>query len=73
MVKWLAPRAAFDVIHQCLLTFGHCGWTMDLPHQQRMRDVMGLEIGDGMAGIMKMIVAHARAGRATTEERGTAA
>jgi cyclohexanecarboxyl-CoA dehydrogenase len=64
MVKWFGPRTAFDVIHQCLLTFGHYGWSMDLPHQQRMRDVMGLEIGDGTAGIMKMIVARARAGRA---------
>jgi cyclohexanecarboxyl-CoA dehydrogenase len=63
MVKWFCPRTAFDVIHQCLLTFGHYGWSMDLPHQQRMRDVMGLEIGDGTAGIMKMIVARARAGR----------
>ncbi len=64
MVKWFGPRTAFDVIHQCLLTFGHYGWSMDLPHQQRMRDVMGLEIGDGTAGIMKMIVARARAGQA---------
>lgn len=64
MVKWFGPRTAFDVIHQCLLTFGHYGWSMDLPHQQRMRDVMGLEIGDGTAGIMKMIVARTRTGRA---------
>lgn len=64
MVKWFGPRTAFDVIHQCLLTFGHYGWSLDLPHQQRMRDVMGLEIGDGTAGIMKMIVARARAGHA---------
>jgi cyclohexanecarboxyl-CoA dehydrogenase len=64
MVKWFGPRTAFDVIHQCLLTFGHYGWSMDLPHQQRMRDVMGLEIGDGTAGIMKVIVARARAGQA---------
>jgi cyclohexanecarboxyl-CoA dehydrogenase len=64
MVKWLGPKTAFEVIHQCLLTFGHYGWSMDSPHQQRMRDVMGLEIGDGTAGIMKMIVARARAGRA---------
>jgi len=63
MVKWLAPKTAFDVIHQCLLTFGHYGWSMDLPHQQRLRDVMGLEIGDGTAGIMKMIVARERTGR----------
>jgi cyclohexanecarboxyl-CoA dehydrogenase len=68
MVKWFGPRTAFDVIHQCLLTFGHYGWSMDLPHQQRMRDVMGLEIGDGTAGIMKMIVARARAGRAASQK-----
>ncbi|MDN5938777.1 MAG: acyl-CoA dehydrogenase family protein [Salinisphaera sp.] len=64
MVKYLAPKTAFDAIHQALLTFGHYGWSMDTPHQQRLRDVMGLEIGDGTAGIMKLIVARARAGRA---------
>jgi cyclohexanecarboxyl-CoA dehydrogenase len=63
MVKWMGPKTAFEVIHQCLLTFGHYGWSMDLPHQQRMRDVMGLEIGDGTAGIMKLIVARERVGR----------
>jgi cyclohexanecarboxyl-CoA dehydrogenase len=73
MVKWFGPKTAFDVIHQCLLTFGHYGWSMDLPHQQRLRDVMGLEIGDGTAGIMKMIVARARAGRAADPKRARAA
>ena len=63
MVKWYGPKTAFDVIHQCLLTFGHYGWTMDLPHQQRLRDVMGLEIGDGTAQVMKLIVARERVGR----------
>ena len=63
MVKWFAPKTAFDAIHQCLLTFGHYGWSMDLPHQQRLRDVMGLEIGDGTAQVMKLIVARARVGR----------
>ena len=58
MCKWLAPKTAVDVIHQCLLTHGHYGWSLDLPHQQRLRDVMGLEIGDGTAQIMKMIVAR---------------
>jgi len=63
MCKWLAPKTAVDVIHQCLLTHGHYGWSMDLPHQQRLRDVMGLEIGDGTAQIMKLIIARAKAGR----------
>jgi cyclohexanecarboxyl-CoA dehydrogenase len=58
MCKWLAPKTAVDVIHQCLLTHGHYGWSLDLPHQQRMRDVMGLEIGDGTAQIMKLIIAR---------------
>lgn len=72
MVKLYGPRTAFDTIHQCLLTFGHYGWSMDLPHQQRLRDVMGLEIGDGTAGVMKMIVARARAGRAADPKRADA-
>jgi cyclohexanecarboxyl-CoA dehydrogenase len=67
MVKWMGPKTAFDVIHQCLLTFGHYGWSMDMPHQQRMRDVMGLEIGDGTAGIMKLIVARERVGRVAVQ------
>jgi len=64
MCKWLGPKTAFDTIHQCLLTFGHYGWSKDLPHQQRLRDVMGLEIGDGTAQIMKLIIARERIGRA---------
>ena len=64
MVKWMGPKTAVEVIHQCLLTFGHYGWSKDLPHQQRLRDVMGLEIGDGTAGVMKLIVARDRIGRA---------
>ena len=63
MCKWLGPKTAVDVIHQCLLTHGHYGWSFDLPHQQRLRDVMGLEIGDGTAQIMKLIIAREKAGR----------
>ncbi|MGA0596318.1 acyl-CoA dehydrogenase family protein [Enterovirga sp. CN4-39] len=60
MCKWLGPKTAVDTIHQCLLTHGHYGWSLDLPHQQRLRDVMGLEIGDGTAQIMKLIIARER-------------
>ena len=67
MVKWMGPKTAFDAIHQCILTFGHYGWSKDLPHQQRLRDVMGLEIGDGTAQVMKLIVARERAGRVAVQ------
>lgn len=67
MVKWMGPKTSFDAIHQCLLTFGHYGWSKDLPHQQRLRDVMGLEIGDGTAQVMKLIIARERVGRAAVQ------
>jgi cyclohexanecarboxyl-CoA dehydrogenase len=63
MCKWYGPKIGVDVIHQCLLTHGHYGYTMNLPHQQRLRDVMGLEIGDGTAQIMKLIIAREKVGR----------
>lgn len=58
MVKWMGPKWSTDVIQNCLLLHGHYGYTMDLPHQQRLRDVMGLQIGDGTAQIMKTIIAR---------------
>ena len=67
MCKWMGPRHAFDVIHQCLLTFGHYGWSKDSPHQQRLRDVMGLEIGDGTAAVMKLVIARERIGRTAVQ------
>ncbi len=63
MVKWWVPRLAVDTIHQCLLLHGHYGYTDELPFEQRMRDVMGLEIGDGAAAIMKIVVARELIGR----------
>jgi cyclohexanecarboxyl-CoA dehydrogenase len=63
MCKWWAPKTAFQTIHRCLLTHGHSGYTMDLPHQQRLRDVMGLQIGDGTEQVQKMIIAREKIGR----------
>ena len=63
MVKWWGPKLAYDAIHQCLLTQGHMGYSTDMPHQQRLRDVLGLQIGDGTAQIQKMIIARERIGK----------
>jgi len=63
MVKWWAPKLAYEAIHQCLLVHGHAGYSRDLPYEQRLRDVLGLQIGDGTAQIMKTVIARARAGR----------
>ncbi len=62
MVKWMAPKYCTDIIQNCLLLHGHYGYTTDLPHQQRLRDVLGLQIGDGTAQIMKTIIARESVG-----------
>ena len=62
MCKWWAPKLAYDTVHQCLLMFGHGGYDRG-PMEQRLRDVLGFQIGDGTAQIMKTIIARSRAGR----------
>ena len=62
MCKWWAPKLAYDAVHQCLLSYGHGGYDRGLM-EQRLRDVLGFQIGDGTAQIMKTIIARARAGR----------
>lgn len=71
MCKWWVPKTCVEVLHTCLLTHGHLGYSMDMPHQQRMRDVMGLEIGDGTAQIMKLIIARERVGRIAVQYSGS--
>ncbi|WP_018296228.1 acyl-CoA dehydrogenase family protein [Corynebacterium lubricantis] len=63
MCKWWAPKVAYDVINQCLLSHGQFGYLRDYPIEQRMRDVYGLQIGDGTAQIMKLIIARQNLGR----------
>jgi len=63
MCKWWAPKLAYDAVHECLLMFGHGGYDRGAM-EQRLRDVLGFQIGDGTAQIMKTIIARARAGRA---------
>lgn len=63
MTKWWPPLLAYEAIHACLLIHGHAGYGADLPFQQRLRDVLGLQIGDGTAHVMKNIIARERAGK----------
>lgn len=62
MCKWWAPKLAYDVVHQCLLMQGHGGYDRG-PMEQRLRDILGFQIGDGTAQIMKTVIARTRAGR----------
>jgi cyclohexanecarboxyl-CoA dehydrogenase len=63
MVKWYAPKVAVDAVHRCLRFHGHYGYSTDLPHQQRLRDIIGWQIGDGSEEVMKLLIARSRFGR----------
>jgi len=63
MAKWLGPKASAEAIHAAIVLNGWMGYDQDLPHEQRLRDVIGLEIGDGTPEIMKAIIARETFGR----------
>ena len=63
MAKWFAPKTAAETIHRCLLLHGHYGYSTALPIQQRLRDVIGWQIGDGSEEVMKLIIARSLVGR----------
>ena len=63
MCKWLGPKHSAEAIHACIILHGWAGWGNDLPFNQRMNDVIGLEIGDGTPEIMKAVIAREVMGR----------
>ena len=63
MAKWFAAESAANVIQEILLIFGSEGYREDNPIEQRLRDAIGLQIGDGTAEIMKLIIAREIMGR----------
>lgn len=63
MVKWYAPKVAAEAVQRCLRFHGHYGYSKALPHQQRLRDILGWQIGDGSEEVMKLLIARSRFGR----------
>jgi cyclohexanecarboxyl-CoA dehydrogenase len=58
MVKWWVPQVCFDIVHKCMLFHGHYGYTRDLPFEQRLRDIVGWQTGDGTIEVSKLIIAR---------------
>ncbi len=63
MCKWLGPRSSMEAAHDCMLLMGHYGYTTDNPMEQRLRDIMAVEIADGTAQVQKIIIARELFGR----------
>ncbi|MEA1959106.1 MAG: acyl-CoA dehydrogenase family protein [Chloroflexota bacterium] len=63
MAKWFGARAAVEACHEALLIHGQIGYSEECPAEQRLRNVIGTEIGDGTAEIMKLNIAREMIGK----------
>jgi len=63
MVKWWAPEVAARTIHECLILHGHYGYSEDFGIEKRLRDTIGLQIGDGTPQVQKLVIARETFGR----------
>jgi len=63
MLKWWAPKVAFNAIQESVVLHGQVGWSDELPLQSLLRDISGYQIGDGTPQIQKMIIARDLIGR----------
>lgn len=63
MVKWMGPRFSVNAIRDCLLLHGHYAYTQEFPLEQRLRDVMGVEIADGTSQVCKIVIGRELFGR----------
>lgn len=63
MCKWWAPRLSYEIIHDCILIHGNVAYAKDLPFERRLRNVMGIEIGDGTAEIQKIVIGRELIGK----------
>lgn len=69
MAKWFSGKVGVEATHAALLLHGYSGYSADAPFEQRLRDLIGLQIGDGTPEIMKGIIAREAYGRAFTAYR----
>jgi len=63
MAKWWVPEICAKIIWECIVLHGHYGYSEELPLEQRFRDVLGWQIGDGTPQIQKLILARELLGR----------
>ncbi len=63
MSKWYGPVVASAAVKDCLLLHGHYGYAEEFGLEQRLRDVMAVEIADGTAQVQKIVIARERFGR----------
>jgi cyclohexanecarboxyl-CoA dehydrogenase len=63
MTKLYATDVSLQTIRDCIIAHGHVGFSEEMPLQAMLRDVSGLEIGEGTPQIQKLVIARSVIGR----------
>ncbi len=63
MAKWWGVQAASEVLYTLVRLNGHYGYAKELPHEQRLRDCIGMESADGPREVHHGIIARDLVGR----------
>ncbi|MDR7304355.1 acyl-CoA dehydrogenase family protein [Haloactinomyces albus] len=63
MVKWWVTDISIKAVRDCIVLHGHSGYSEELPFQAMLRDVSGLEIGEGTPQIQKVVIGRSLLGK----------
>src|SRR4030042_521754 len=63
MAKWLSVEVSIQAIKDCMVVLGHPAYSTEHPVSQRLRDVVGFQMGDGTPQMQKMIIARMLMGK----------
>ena len=63
MAKWYSVEVSIQAIKDCMVILGHPAYSTEHPISQRLRDVLGFQMGDGTPQMQKMIIARMLIGK----------
>ena len=63
MAKWWGVKIANEALYTCVRLNGHYGFAKELPHEQRLRDCIGMESADGPREVHLGILARGLLGK----------
>ncbi|MFC1993663.1 acyl-CoA dehydrogenase family protein [Chloroflexota bacterium] len=66
VAKSFGMPAAINALYDCMIIFGHVGYSEDYPIEKRLRDAMGELFGDGTPQIQKIVIARELIGKEAT-------
>jgi cyclohexanecarboxyl-CoA dehydrogenase len=58
MAKWYSVEVSIQAVKDCMVILGHPAYSTEHPISQRLRDVVGFQMGDGTPQMQKLIISR---------------